>query len=365
MTVTEEILFERRGGVGLVTLNRPKSLNALTLNMFRAFDRQLVAWQEDSDIHMVVVRGAGGRAFCAGGDVVHAWESGMGGKTGTGDCGALVPLLFGTEYALDRRSHRFPKPYVSLLDGYTMGGGAGISVHGWRRIVTGKTLFAMPETAIGIFPDVGGSWFLPRLPGRIGIWLGLTGAKLGPADTLYTGIGHTYVPSGRLEALIDALAGADWAGGPEPRVVIDRIIADHAEAVPEQPTLPTVRAAIDRCFGFDTVEAIITALKAEHTPWAAEQLEVLGRMSPTSLKITLRQLQRGAQLSFDECLKMEFRMSQAVLAGVDFFEGVRAVLIDKDKAPRWSPKTLAEVDEDLVERHFAHLGSCELVFDTP
>jgi len=357
--MTDEILLERHGPLAVVTLNRPKALNALTLPMIRAFDPALKAWAHDPDVKAVVVRGAGDRAFCAGGDVRAAWEAGKAAKEGRGD-GALTADFFREEYVLNRRIHRFPKPYIALLDGITMGGGVGLSVHGSQRIVTQKTLFAMPETGIGLFPDVGGSHFLSRMPGQLGAFLALTGARLHAADTLYTGVGTHHVPSEALDTLVAELE-RELAAADAPGAAVQTVVSRHAVPAGEAP-LAAHRAAIDRCFAFDRVEDIVAALEREGGEWAEAQLKALVHLSPTSLKISLAEVRRGAKLDFDACMAMEYRMSQACMAGHDFYEGIRAVLVDKDRNPKWKPATLAEVGDDLVEAHFKTLGDRELVF---
>ncbi|WP_207478970.1 enoyl-CoA hydratase/isomerase family protein [Arenibaculum pallidiluteum] len=356
--MTDEILFERRGALGLVTLNRPKALNALNLAMIRAFSPRLRAWAEDPAVRAVVVRGAGDRAFCAGGDVLAVWEDGMAARRGGDGAGALTRDFFREEYLLNHCIHHFPKPYVAVIDGITMGGGVGLSVHGSHRIATERTLFAMPETGIGLFPDVGGSWFLPRCPGRIGTYLALTGARLGAADLLHTGIATAYLPSEGVEALLADLEGAELGGGAP---AIDVVVARH-RGDPGPAAIAENRAAIDRCFGFEGIEEIIDALQREGTDWAKVTLTVLSQMSPTSLKVTLRQLRIGAGMGFDDAMRMEYRLSQACMRGHDFYEGIRAVLVDKDKTPKWQPATLEAVDDALVESHFAPLGERDLSF---
>ena len=354
----EDVLFEVRGAVGVATLNRPKALNALTTDMIRHLHPRLDAWAADPGVKAVVVRGAGDRAFCAGGDIRAIYDSGLAARRGEGD-GQAARDFFREEYRLDHRVKTLPKPYVALLDGIAMGGGVGISVHGSHRVVTQKALFAMPETGIGLFPDVGGTFFLPRCPGRIGTWLGLTGARLGAADLLYAGIGTHFVPSEALDALVADLASADWSG--DAHAAVDAVLARHA-ADPGEATLPALRPAIDRCFGFDTVEEIVAALEREGTEWAAQTRAGLLRNSPTSLKVTLSQLRQGQRLSFDEALKLEYRMTRAVLDGHDVYEGIRATIVDKDRNPKWNPATLAEVGEADVARHFRPLGADELSF---
>lgn len=354
MSGAPEILFELRGGVGFVLLNRPNALNALGLSLIEAFDARLEAWATDPAVKAVVVRGAGERAFCAGGDVRSIWE---GGRT----VGGPASDLFRREYTLIRRIKVLPKPYIALVDGIAMGGGVGVCVHGSHRVATERTMIALPETRIGLFPDVGSAHFLPRLPGALGLYLGLTGVRLKAADALYAGLADHYVESARLPVLETALAAADWASG-DPHAVASTTIEAFASD-PNAAPLGEYRAAVDRCFGQDSVAAILAALEAEGGDWAERTLETLGACSPTSLKVTFEQLRRGAALGFDDAMIMEFRLSQAFLARHDFHEGIRAIVIDKDNAPKWRPDTLAEVTPDLVEAHFAPLGDSELRFD--
>ena len=352
MTSAPEILFEVGGGVGIVRLNRPQALNALSLTLIVAFDAQLAAWAGDPAIHAVAVRGAGERAYCAGGDIRGIWE---GGRTPEGSADGPASELFRREYMLIRRIKVFPKPYVALI------GGVGLCVHGSHRIATERSLMALPETRIGLFPDVGSSKFLPRLPGALGPYLGLTGARLKAADALYAGLADHYVETARLPELEAALAAADWSSGPALEIVGATIRA--FESPPGAAALAGHRAAIDRCFGRDTIEAIVAALEVEDSAWATETLNTLRACSPTSLKVTIEQLRRGAALDFDEAMIVEYRLSQAFLARHDFHEGIRAMVIDKDNAPRWDPPELAGVSPELVEAHFAPLGDRELSFD--
>ena len=353
MSEDREILFERRGGVGFVLLDRPGALNALSLTLIEAFDARLKVWAEDPAVEAVVVRGAGNRAFCAGGDVRSIWEGGR-------SVGGPASDLFRREYMLIRRIKVLAKPYIALVDGIAMGGGVGVCVHGSHRVATERTTIALPETRIGLFPDVGSSHFLPRLPGALGLYLGLTGARLKAADAIAAGLADRYVESAKLPDLEAALAAADWSGGDAHGVVAATLDAFAGEA--GEPSLTERRAAIERCFGQDSIEAILAALEAEGGDWAERTLETLGACSPTSLKVTFEQLRRGRTLGFDEAMIMEFRLSQAFLARHDFHEGIRAAVIDKDNAPKWRPDTLAEVTPDLVEAHFAPLGERDLRF---
>jgi len=346
--MTDDIMIERRGALGLVTLNRPKALNALTLPMIEALAPALDIWAADPAIRAVAIVGAGGKAFCAGGDVRAAWEAGMARRSGQGD-GALTATFFGEEYRLNRRIARFPKPHVAILDGIVMGGGVGLSIHGSHRVVTPRTLFAMPETGIGLFPDVGATFVLSRMPGETGTWLALTGARLGMADCLHLGAGTHAVADA--DGLVDRLAEA-VAGTGDARAAID-VVLDGLAVDPGPAPVVAHRAAIDRCFAADRVEAILAALDAAGDPWAAAQREVLAGLSPTSLKITLAAIRRAASLDLDGCLVMDFRLSQACMARHDFYEGIRALLVDKDRSPKWSPPVLSAVDDAAVEAHFA------------
>jgi enoyl-CoA hydratase len=358
MSHEPEVLFEARGGVGFVLLNRPEALNALSLTLIEAFDARLKAWADDPAVHAVVVRGAGARAFCAGGDIRGIYE---GGRTTEGPAAEL----FRREYMMVRRIKVSSKPYVALIGGVAMGGGIGVCVHGSHRVATERSLMALPETRIGLFPDVGSSYFLPRLPGALGPYLGLTGARLKAADALYAGLADHYVETARLTDLEDALAAADWTAGPAGEVV-GATIRDF-ESHPGEGVLVGQRAAIDRCFGHDSIEAVLAALEAEaggpDSEWAAKTLDALRACSPTSLKVTVEQLRRGAALGFDQAMTMEYRLSQAFLARHDFHEGIRAAVIDKDNVPRWDPPELAGVTQELVVAHFAPLGERDLSFD--
>jgi enoyl-CoA hydratase len=344
MTEIPEILFDLRDGVAEVTLNRPQALNALTLDMVRVFDPQLAAWEADDTVRAIVVRGAGDKAFCAGGDVQKLYESAPG--------DAIRQEFFHKEYRLNRRIHNYPKPYVAIMDGITMGGGVGLSVHGSMRIAADNTMFAMPETGIGLFPDVGGSWFLPRLPGKVGMFMALTGARLRAADCIYAGICEAYIPNDRHHEFIAA-----YRRGESLEDVMERL-----SETPEEAPLSMHREVIDRCFAGNSVEEIVSALEAEGSEWAEKQLSIMSGKSPTSQKISFRQLREGARLGFDDCMRMEYRMVQGLMEGGDFFEGVRAVVVDKDMSPNWSPSVLADVSDSDVERYFASLGDLDLTF---
>ena len=343
MSDSDEIVFAVEDGVALVTLNRPAALNALTLGMVRALHPRLLDWAQDDAVRSVVVQGAGDKAFCAGGDIRALYDG-----RGT----AFTADFFREEYRLNRTIFHYPKPYLALMDGITMGGGVGLSVHARHRVATEATVFAMPETGIGIFPDVGGSYFLPRMPGETGLYVALTGARLRAADCVYAGIADAFAPRDRLPRIVDALRRGEG---------VESTIAESREA-PGESVLEANRAAIDTCFARGSVEEIESALAAEGGDWADKALLAMRSKSPISQKIAFRQIREGARLDFDACMRMEFRLSQRVMAGHDFFEGVRAVVIDKDQAPVWQPDQLDAVSDADLDEYFAPLGTEELTF---
>ncbi len=350
MNSEAEILFEQRGCLGIITLNRPKALNSLSTNMCQLMDQALLKWADDDAVKAVIIQGAGDKAFCAGGDVKTLAQN-------SPEDHHRATEFFATEYVMNSRIYHFPKPYIALLDGITMGGGVGVSVHGSHRIITEKTLFAMPESAIGLIPDVGGSYFMPRLPGKLGLYLGLTGARLRGADILYAAIGTSYMTSEKIEAFVRGLAEADIADA----IDVDRVIADFADDPGDAP-LDEYRDLIDAAFGEETIEDIMDHLDAIDHEWAAKTLSKLKKMSPVSMKVIIEQILRGGELAFNDAMKMEYRIvSHIVSYQSDFYEGVRAVLIDKDQNPTWNPATIDGVTDDMVAAHFQHLGDKELV----
>jgi enoyl-CoA hydratase len=353
--MSQDVQLETRGPIGLVTLDRPKALNALSLEMIRAIHPRLDAWASDPAVKAVVIRGAGGKAFCAGGDV-RAVALSLGKPVPEGE-EPLARAYFREEYALNHRIHHYPKPYIALVDGISMGGGLGLSIHGSHRVITERVVFAMPEMAIGLFPDVGGGWFLPRFPGEVGTYLALTGARGTAADAMWVGYGTHHVEHTRLDALVEALVGTDWSAG-KPHEVATRLLSTFSTEAGPAP-LRAHQEAMDRCFSADRVEEILAALAAEGTEWSEATRATLSRMSPTSLKVALRQLRRCRSLPYDEVVPLEYRLSQSLTAHPDFREGIRAVLVDKDQRPRWNPATLEEIPDARVEAFFATLGDRE------
>ncbi len=335
-----EVLTRVEFGVGRITLNRPKALHALNRGMCEAMTAALLAWRDDAAVQSVLIDHAGERGFCAGGDIRMIAESGAGDAS-------EARAFFDTEYKLNHLLFDYPKPVTAIVDGIVMGGGVGISEPAEVRIATERTTYAMPETGIGLFPDVGGGWFLSRMPGETGTWLALTGARLKAADTVFLGIHSHYLPSDALEAFhailaVDPAHPADVADGLE----------DHAG----EPPVEAHVEAIDRLFAFDTVEEIFAALVAEGSAWAEAQLAILKGKSPQSLKVTLRQLRIGRTLpSFADALAMEYALGGRVVRSHDFQEGVRSVIVDKDNAPKWSPADVAGVTDTAVDDLFAPL----------
>ncbi len=348
-----DIIFETRGRVGRITLNRPAALNAIDFDMSRSLLEALNAWAGNSAIAAVVIGATGDRAFCAGGDIRALYRARRAGDFN------LPRKFYRLEYRLNRLIHRFPKPYIALIDGIVMGGGVGISVHGSHRVVTERALFAMPETGIGMFPDIGASYFLPRLPGWLGLYLGLSGARLGPADMLYCGLATHFVPAEKLPALEAALADTGWSN--ERGMIVDSVLERFA-ARPYPAPLADIAERIDRCFSGESVEAILESLDRDGGDWARATLGALRGKSPTSLKVAFRLLREGKPLDLESCLALEYRLSQRFMASHDFYEGVRALLIDKDLAPKWRPASLGEVTEADIAAYFAPLPEGDLVF---
>ncbi len=338
-----EILFDRQGAAGIVTLNRPKALNAVTHEMVLALRAQLEDWAGDPSVTRVVITAAGGKAFSAGGDIRALYDLGRAGRHDE----ALQ--FWADEYPLNAAIKNFRKPYVALIDGIVMGGGVGVSVHGSHRVAFDKFSFAMPEVSIGFFPDVGATWFLPRMPGALGAYCALTGERFGVADGVASGIATHRVPSARYDALLDGLTGT---------VSVDALLSAFSEPV-EQGPITAKRGAIDRMFAGDDVETILDALDREagsgsdDAAWAAKTAATIRTKSPLSLKLALAQIRRGATCDFATCMQLEFRIVSRIIHGHDFYEGVRAVIVDKDNKPQWNPASLSQVSRAEVDRHFA------------
>ncbi len=340
----EEIRFEVIGKAGVVTLTRTKALNALTENMVHALAAALEAWEKDDAIRCVLVK-AEGRAFCAGGDIMNVYRAGKEGNVLVG--------FFADEYRMNAQLARFPKPYVALIDGIVMGGGVGISVHGSHRVMTGNAIVAMPEVGIGFFPDVGGSHALSRLPGSFGMYMALTGNRVRQGDALAVGLATHAIDAESQQALIEALTTSGD---------VDEVLRKFSVVAAPQTDAATFDA-IARHFSRDTLDEVLESLKKDAErgdDFAAATLSTMLSRSPTSLRVTWRQIREGAALSMDECMRMEFRVLNRMLTGKDFYEGIRAALIDKGSTPVWDPASLDEVGEADVDAYFAPLGAQEL-----
>ena len=348
---SDEILFAEHGDWGVITLNRPKALNALTWPMVTAFRAKLMEWEGRSSVKAVLVKGAGEKGFCAGGDI--RWLHDEAKKDAAHAC-----EFFREEYRNNAAIYHFPKPYVALIDGVTMGGGVGVSVHGGFRIAGDRTLFAMPETGIGLFPDVGGGHFMPRLKNGLGLYYALTGARAKAADCMAAGLATHYTPTDQMQALEEKLLSTSLAV--RAHADVEAILDDHSQD-PGHGAINDQRQAIEEIFvGRETLGDLISGLRDRGGSFAEETLDLLHRMSPTSLMLTFEQMKRGAVLDFDDVMRMEFRMVRRVMDGHDFFEGVRAQIIDKDRSPSWSPDLLDDVSAAAIDRYFETLGESEL-----
>jgi len=329
------VLIRKRGSIGHITLDRPKALNALTQDMCVHITQALQDFAVDPEIGAVVIDGAGERAFCAGGDVILLHDSGKAKDK-------RAEIFWRTEYLLNEYIFRYPKPYIALIDGFVMGGGVGLSVHGRLRVAGDTTLFAMPETGIGYFPDVGGTYFLPRLGTAMGNWLGLTGARLGPDMSCAIGVANAFVPSARHDNLILALSEAKLDGSDS---AVANVMKDFVRRPPEVETLPDAL----ECFDEPTLPAILRALDTNGSDWSLKQAKNLRRKSPLALSVTLEAMRRGGQLNFREAMTRELDFSLGFLKTQDFYEGIRAQLIDKDRNPKWS-HGMSEVSQSQIAR---------------
>ncbi|MCQ1999209.1 enoyl-CoA hydratase/isomerase family protein [Arthrobacter zhaoxinii] len=339
-----EVLFERRGRLGVVTLNRPRAVNALTAGMASAMLEQLRLWADDDAVAAVLVRGAGDRGLCAGGDIVAIYRDML-------DGGNATAAFWAEEYTLNLLISNYPKPYVALMDGLVLGGGVGISAHGSVRIVTERTRLGMPETTIGFVPDVGGTLLLSRAPGKTGTHAALTGAHLSGADAVFLGFADFFIPSSKL---------ANFAAALEHEAV-EAAVARFAEAAP--PSGLAGQDWIDTCYTGNDAGEIVRRLRAfdgQGREEAAKAAEAIAAKSPTAVKVALESLRRVKGLTLEKALEQEYRVGLRFLAGSDFREGIRAQVVDKDYSPRWQPATLAEVSDEDVESYFAPLGNREL-----
>jgi enoyl-CoA hydratase/carnithine racemase len=345
--MTESIHFEVRNRVGHVLLQRPAALNSLSLEMVQRLDEKLRKWSNDPEVHAVIVKGAGDKAFCAGGDIRSLYESMTGG-------GTLHREFFPIEYRLDYLIHRYPKPYIAVMHGITMGGGMGIAQGARARIVGERARLAMPEVGIGFFPDVGGSYFLSRLRGGLGLYLGLTGAQLRTADALYARLADLRLDDAGLAALESELDALQWSNNPT--ADIDGVISKLGAGPALVADLELLQAPIDFHFTKPDVPSIMASLRTErrsqHAAWAQQTLQAMSTKSPLMLCVTTRQLQQARTMDLADCLRMELNMVYHCFEEHDFAEGIRAVVVDKDQKPRWEPQSLEEVTAERVAAFF-------------
>ena len=345
-----DVNIEKINSTILITLNREKVLNALNLKMVREIYRHIDEWNKDDNISGVIIKGAGEKSFCAGGDIVSVYHSKDDPKNNLSD------NFFREEYILNFAISEFSKPWISVLNGIAMGGGLGLSVHGSHRIVNDKTITAMPEAAIGLFPDIGGGYFLSRMQSK-GLYLALTGRVMNGLDSIYVGIGTHYVDNEKIKMILTEIINKtkydiDF---------VDNLLKRNTQLLKEEKsTLEEELVNIDTHFNKDNLIDIFNSLKHDDNEWAKNTLKTLLKKSPTSMIVTTRQLKEAKKLNLKACLNMEFRICQAMMAKHDFYEGVRANLVDKDRNPKWSPSTIYEVKDDLIEEHFNNLGEKDL-----
>jgi enoyl-CoA hydratase len=348
-----DLIARREGAAGIIRLNRPKAINAVTLEMFRDIDKALDAFEADPAVSVIVLEGAGERGLCAGGDIRTLYES----SKVKGDLGKI---LWREEYILNARIARFKKPYVAFMDGIVMGGGVGLSAHGRHRVVTERTKLAMPEVGLGFFPDVGGTWLLSRSPGELGTYFGLTGQTMNGPDAIYARFADAVVPSGTLAALREALIGVS-AGATSDN--IKTIIDGFATGETSGP-VAAMQSRIDGWFAHDRMQDIVATLQRDGSELAQSTLKTLNEKSPRGMVVTLKLLRLArASSSLEQCLVREYRAALEVFGSDDFREGVRAAVIDKDRNPRWSPARIEDVTPEMVAPYFAEIGADELVFD--
>ena len=349
----KELVAQKENGVVTVTLNRPEALNALTLEMVRLLSFALTRWEADKKVKAVVFKGAGDRAFCAGGDVKAAYALGMQYRRGLAD-ERIIALFYAEEYRLNRQLFHFKKPLFAIMDGITMGGGFGVAGPCRYRIATEKTTLAMPETNIGFFPDVGSAWFLNRCPGETGTYMALTGNAIGADDAAWSGLATHLIPSSSIPDCMDAIEKVALADG------TDEAHRDHLKQLSIAPAargdLQENRQHIDECFRHGTVEDILAALKQNKSAWTQKTAATIESRSPISLKVSLAHLRRAKTEDFDTITARDFILAQHFMKGHDFYEGVRAALVDKDKTPLWEPRLLSDVPAADIEKYFDPAG---------
>src|SRR6201998_3711197 len=348
-----DLIARREGAAGIIRLNRPKAINAVTLEMFRYIDTRLDELESDPAVGLILLEGAGERGLCAGGDIRALYES----SKVKGDLGKM---LWREEYILNARIAAFPKPYVAFMDGIVMGGGVGLSAHSRHRVVTDRTKLAMPEVGLGFFPDVGGTWLLSHSPGEIGTYFGLTGQTMNGPDAVYAGFADAVVSSDKLAALHETLvnlrAGVNYT---DVKATIDQFATGETSG-----PVAAIQPQIDRWFAYDRMQDIVAALQRDGSELASSTLKTLNEKSPRGMVVTLKLLRLArASTSLEQCLVREYRAALEVFKSDDFREGVRAAVIDKDRNPRWSPPRVEDVTAEMLAPYFATIGADELVFD--
>jgi enoyl-CoA hydratase len=347
-----DLIVRREGSAGIVRLNRPKTINAMTYEMSLGIDAALDQFEHDPAVAVVVLEGAGERGLCAGGDIRGLYESSKAG-------GDLGKVFWRQEYVMNARIAKYPKPYVALMDGLVMGGGVGLSAHARHRVVTEKTKLAMPEVGLGFFPDVGGTWLLTRIPGEIGTYFGLTGQTMNGPDAIFARFADAVVPSGRLPQLRAALTSVRLGATSDE---VATLIAGFSTGESAGP-IAAIQASIDRWFSHDRMEDILAALQADGSEAALSALKTLNEKSPRGMVVTLKLLRLGRRsASLEQCLVREYRAALEVFRSGDFREGIRAAVIDKDRNPRWSPPRVEDVTPEMLAPYFAEIGADELVF---
>jgi len=350
--VEPDLVARREGFAGIIRLNRPKAINAVTLEMFRDIDKALDRFEADPDVAVILLEGAGERGLCAGGDIRALYDSS---KVG----GDLGKILWREEYILNARIAKFPKPYVAFMDGIVMGGGVGLSAHSRHRVVTDRTKLAMPEVGLGFFPDVGGTWLLAHAPGEVGTYFGLTGQTMNGPDAVYARFADAVVPSAKLSALRDVLTKVKPGTNSGE---IDTLINGFATGETAGP-VAAMRSKIDASFAHDRMEDVVASLNGDGSELARATLKTLGEKSPRGMVITLKLLRLARKAaSLEECLVREYRAANEVFRSDDFREGVRAAVIDKDRNPKWSPPRIEDVTPAMIAPYFAEIGADELVF---
>ncbi len=351
--MSSDLAFSREQHIGLITLKRSQALNALNLSMIKALQQQLELWQNDEAIHAVVIQAEEGKAFCAGGDVRWLYEAGL----------AKNPQqleFFWHEYRLNHYIHHFKKPYIALMNGITMGGGVGISLHGSHPVATERFVFAMPETGIGFFPDIGASYLLARCPGQTGVYLGLTGNRLDAFEAQALGLIAKVISSEQLPQLLASLINTDLSADAHNRV--NACLQEFAMPI-KKGKVENELEAINSCFGKASVEDIFQALEARADDWSLTLKSNLEKKAPLSLKVTLAQIRKAKNLPLSECLKMDYRLVQQFMNDFDFYEGIRALLVDKDKSPHWQPASLSLVNDEKVQQYFEKMNADLVLID--